>query len=486
MAANELAGTVTEAARRFGDRVAVVSPQQVACSYLELDRLSDRAGAWLQGLGLQPGMRLSSCLPSSIDHLALQVGAAKVGVTFTGINPRLPLDGARDCLELLQPDLVVGVGDLLPDSEHRTVEVDLVDEPGRALQWAVSAQSSPAPVGPDEDRAMAIVLTSGTSGVPKAAVFLDRQIRAIRQLDVGTAWGGGGDMLVSTELCHVGIATKLNWYLRTGSTLHLLARWRASDALDVIERAGMTSVGGISSQFALMLRDPGIADRDLSRVQRLIAGGGPSSPALVEAAREVFGASYSIRYSSTESGGVGCATDFNAPDEEALHTVGRPRPGVELRLDEDGTVCLRSAAVMDRYFDAPERTSSTLVDGWLRTEDRGVIDDRGCLHLLGRTQDGWVRGGHNVFPEPIEAVLAQHPGVAEVAVVPRSDEVMGWVGVAVVVSTDPANPPVMAELIAHATGHLARHEVPVDVVEVERLPRNSTDKIDRRALRGLV
>jgi acyl-CoA synthetase (AMP-forming)/AMP-acid ligase II len=142
-------------------------------------------------------------------------------------------------------------------------------------------------------------------------------------------------MLVSTELVHIGFMTKLPWYLRSGGPIHLLTTWRASDALGVISRERMTSVGGIAAQFALMLREPDFDRYDLSSVRTLVAGGGPSPPALVREARERFGAAYSIRYSSTESGGVGTMTAFDADDEETFETVGRPREGVDIAIRDD-------------------------------------------------------------------------------------------------------------------------------------------------------
>lgn len=132
-------------------------------------------------------------------------------------------------------------------------------------------------------------------------------------------------------------------------------------------------------------------------------------PPLVRAARERFGARYSIRYSSTESGGIGLATAYDAPDAEALHTVGRPRDGVEVRIvDGDGhdvepgvtgEPWLRTTATFDGYFGGDEAaTAATLVDGWIRTGDLARADDTGCVVLAGRMKEMYIRGGYNVAP----------------------------------------------------------------------------------------
>jgi acyl-CoA synthetase (AMP-forming)/AMP-acid ligase II len=122
---------------------------------------------------------------------------------------------------------------------------------------------------------------------------------------------------------------------------------------------------------------------------------------------------------------------------------------------------------------------------WLRMGDHGRLDEAGRLTLVGRSDDGWVRGGYNVHPYPVEQVLRTHPGVADVAVVARPDSVMGQVGVAVVVAAgDPDG--LTDALLAHAGERLARHEIPADLVLVEELPLTTLHKVDRVALRARV
>jgi acyl-CoA synthetase (AMP-forming)/AMP-acid ligase II len=299
-------------------------------------------------------------------------------------------------------------------------------------------------------------------------------------------------MLSSTEMCHVGFMTKLPWYLRTGSRIHVLDRWRAEDALRTISEQRMSSVGGIGAQIALMLRLPNFDDYDVSSVKAIIVGGGPSPAPLIEEARRRFGAAYSVRYSSTESGGVGTLTAFDAPDDETLYTVGRPREGIDLVIrDEDGNpipdgevgeVTLRSPAMMAGYWRDNDATANALRDGWLYTQDLGSIDERGCLRLAGRSKEMFIRGGYNVYPLEVEAVLSSHPGVAHVAVIPRPDPVMSEIGVAVVVPMDPAQPPTLEDLRATASDKLAAYKLPEAIRIVDALPYTPMQKVDRRLL----
>jgi acyl-CoA synthetase (AMP-forming)/AMP-acid ligase II len=347
----------------------------------------------------------------------------------------------------------------------------------------------------DPDRAVALVFTSGTTGQPKGALFRDRELAAVTQIDVADAWGDPDasptPMLAGTQFAHVGFMTKLPWYLRLGTTTHVLGRWRAADALACIEEHRIPSLGGVAPQIALLLRED-LESYDLDCVQTLIVGGAASPPALVREAKARFGAAYSIRYSSTESGGCGTGTAFDADDEEALHTVGRPRGGIEVSIRTDGgdevtpgdvgQVWLRTPTRMARYHGAADATRAAIAGEWLRTGDLGLLDERGLLRLAGRSSDLFIRGGYNVHPAEVEGLLADHPGVAEVVVVPRPDDVMGEVGVAVVVPVDPEAPPTLDQLRAFLEPHLARYKLPEGLLVVTSLPLTPMQKIDRRAL----
>jgi acyl-CoA synthetase (AMP-forming)/AMP-acid ligase II len=202
-----------------------------------------------------------------------------------------------------------------------------------------------------------------------------------------------------------------------------------------------------------------------------------------------------VRYSSTESGGIGCATALDAPDEETFYTVGRPRPGVECKVVDDagnelpvgevGEMALRHAGVMDGYYNNPDETATTLVDGWLRTGDLGSKDDRGCFRVSGRIKEMFIRGGYKIYPVEVEKVLSEHPKVANIALVPRPDPVMTEVGVAVVVPRDPADPPTLDDLRTFAADKLARYKLPEHVRYADEIPMNSSYKVDRRTLKDI-
>jgi acyl-CoA synthetase (AMP-forming)/AMP-acid ligase II len=479
-----LAATVREAARRFGDLTALVDPDGSTVSYRALDERSDAVAAVLARRGVREGDRVVLRVPSDSGYVVAYAAAAKLGAITAGVNPRLAPPEQDALVDLADPAAALA----------EPGEVAALAAEGASL---VARGASPPVLPPDPDRPVAIVFTSGTTGLPKGAVFCERQLEAVAAADTGGTWAPDGTagpaMLASTQFAHIGFTTKLPWYLRLASRTHILGRWRAEDALRTIAEQHMASIGGVAAQLALMVRSPEATRHDWRHVQSIIVGGAASPPALVDAARATFGAAYSIRYSSTESGGCGTGTAFDADDDEALHSVGRPRGGIEVTArdpdgravaaGEVGELWLRSPTQMSGYWRDPEATASAITDdGWLRTGDLARIEADGLVRLAGRAKEMFIRGGYNVYPAEVEAAIATHPGVAEVAVVPRPDAVMGEVGVAVVVPRDPAAPPTLDEVRAFLDGRIAAYKVPEAVRIVPALPLTPMQKVDRRSL----
>jgi acyl-CoA synthetase (AMP-forming)/AMP-acid ligase II len=464
--------TIAEAARRFGDRTAYVAPDGQPLSYADVDRISDEVAVGLAVRGVRAGDVVALVLPPSVEYLLGYCAAAKLGAITAGVNDRLSTREREAVLAVAEPKLVVAELE-----ELRELRV---------------ADSAPPPMGEDPDRTVAIVFTSGTTGLPKGAVYCNRQLAFITKTDVGDAWDGGGRSYSGTSYAHLGFMTKLPGALRRGGTNFIMTRWHAHAALELLARERMTTVAGVPTQLALMLRDPAFDDFDLSAVQHIVCGGGPVTPGLAQEARTRFGAKLATRYSCTEAG-IGLGTVFDDPDEDAIVSVGRPHASVDLAVrDADGRhvnegdigeVCLRSPAVMSGYWhDADQTAAAFTSDGFVRTGDLGWVDDRGRLRLVGRSKEMYVRGGYNVYPVEVEAVLSKHPDLAAVAIVPRADDVMGEIGVAVVVAREGAPPPSLAELREFAGPDLAAYKLPEAVHCVDELPLTAGEKVDRRAL----
>jgi acyl-CoA synthetase (AMP-forming)/AMP-acid ligase II len=505
-----LARIVDEAAERFGDATAFVAADGWSLSFRELAERSSIVAAGLRRLGTRPGDVVALVLPPIPEYVVAYAAANRIGAITAGVNARLAPAERTRVLEIARPRVILATAELMPP-DTVTVEAERIEvEPatsaadvlrsltGPGARSDLAAAPLPAPAtGPDHP--VALVFTSGTTGTPKGALFGNRQLEFVTRVDTGGRWANrpGGAALAGTSFAHLGPMTKLPGNLMRGTATHLLHQWRASDALDLIERHRMTGIGGIPTQIALMLRDPGFDQRDLGCVRAIVVGGGPTTAALIREARERFRAPVAVRYSCTEAG-IGVGTSLTDPPEDAEQTVGRPHEGVELTIvdpdtlellppGETGEVCLASPAVMSRYWNDEHATAAAFTpSGAVRTGDLGFVDDHGRLHLVGRAKEMYVRGGYNVFPQVVEQVLAEHPQVVDVAVIPRPDDVMGEIGVAVVVPSDPQRPPTLEDLRSFAHTELARHELPEAMITVTALPLTAMEKVDRRALIELV
>jgi acyl-CoA synthetase (AMP-forming)/AMP-acid ligase II len=495
-----LAETAAEAARRFGPAPAFVTDEGLTLSYEQFDTMADEAAVGLAEHGVGEGDVVGLLLPSSPEHFVTYVAAAKLGAVTAAVNPRLVQAERATVLRAANPRVIVTTEELAPliaagGAVH--VHIEPATRPEAVLEGLRRPGERPAPLAGDDERPIAIVFTSGTTGTPKGAVFCGRQIGFITECDVGEAWGGGGHAMAGSALAHLGPTTKLAGNLKKGGTQHLSQRpWRASDALRMVAELKIAALGGVPTQIALLLRDPAFDTTDLSSIRAVVMGGGPATPALIREARERLHAPLAVRYSCTEAG-IGCGTAFTDPDEDAEISVGRPQPGVRLSvLDVEGApvepgtigeVCLGSPAVMQGYWrNGSANAEAFTEDGSVRTGDLGWVDERGRLHLAGRSRERYVRGGYNVYPMEIEAVLADHPDVAAVAVVSRNDPVMGEVGVAVVVPRADGSTPDLARLRAFAGERLARYKLPEDMVVLSALPLTAAEKVDRRALERLI
>ena len=399
-----LAQALARNAREIGDRVAYVAADGWTTTYRELDKLSDEvAVALARRHGVREGDVVGLVTPSNVDYVVAYAALTKLGACTAGVNPLLTARERAAAFDAAQPRFVIATAELtegLPAAAEVLVTT-MADHAGGIFAdlRAGARDEAPPALAPDPNRMTAICFMSGSSGLPKGVLFRERQIDAIAEMDMGSGggWGAGVHSIAATQHAHVGGMTKIPWMLASGSTIHLLAKWRAAQVLELTEKYRLTTVNAGPTQVALMLRLPDFDRYDLSSVKLVVVGMGPSSPALIMEARERFHAGYSVRYSSTESGGIGTGTAPDAPDEEAFYTIGRPRPGVEAKVADDdgrelpageiGELWLRSPAVMSEYYVNPDETARTLVGGRGATATSATL---GCSDRTFSTSSGYT------------------------------------------------------------------------------------------------
>ena len=319
-------------------------------------------------------------------------------------------------------------------------------------------------------------------------------MRAI-SANIGQLTEPGDRRLVVLPFPHVGYMTRMWDELANGTTIVIAGEpWSAAETLRLIREEQITMGTGVPTQWELVLAHPDLAATDFSRLRVCGIGGAAIAPDLVRRMRQTLGCPVITRYTSTEAG-VTTSTLVGDPDDVIATTVGRPAPDVELRIvdptgsgreqpgGEVGEIVCRSPAMMAGYWQDPETTAATIdADGWLHTGDLGTVGTDGNLRIVGRLKEMYIRGGYNVYPAEVEAVLAESPAVVQVAVLGYPDALLGERGAAFVVPADPERPPTLADLADWCRTRIADYKAPERVLVVDALPLNATNKVDKTAL----
>ena len=479
------------AAIRYPDQPAVID-ERGQLTYQALDRRCERIAAGLAAqYGIVAGSKVAVLCRNHRGFLEATLSASRLGADVLFVNTEFAGPQLKAVLEKHQPDLLIRDEEFIVDTDlpqilawHDDPAADLVGLDRLVLSDAVGA---PAPDRPGH----ITILTSGTTGAPKAAP---------RAPTVGGLAGltasalnrfglrAGEPMVICPPLFHgLGLLTSM-LALFLGSPLVLARRYDAAAVLASIDRnrAGSVVAVPIMLQRMLDLGAEQIAEYELRSLRAIISGASALGPALAERFIAQFGPVLCDAYGSSE---IGIATIANSADLLAAPgTVGRPCLGSSVRILDDndrpvavgetGRIFAGGGLVFGGYSDG---SSKTVVDGRMSTGDLGHLDKAGRLFVDGREDDMIVSGGENVYPAEVEDCLMNHPGVVEAVVVGVPDEEFGQRLVAYVV---PAGPRAVTpeELIQHVRANLARYKTPRQVVLVEDLPRNATGKVLRSKL----
>src|SRR6185295_9781210 len=304
---------------------------------------------------------------------------------------RTAVDGMRRDLPELR-DVVWLSSELLQSST--TGAVDALGGAGGTVDNRVAS-----------DDPVAIVFTSGTTGIPKGAFYTHQNLLALAEIE-GRRHASGAPpfpkhLAAGLSFAHIGTMARIAVQIgnRAASLVH--DTFDPAAVLEVIERERLPHLGGIPTQIIMLLDHPDRPHRDLSSLEAVLIGGAPAAPALIRRIQESLGVVVSVRYSSTEVG-IATASLADDPPEVLATTVGKATPGVELRIvDGDnrplptgtaGEVVVRSPATMRGYWRDPEATAATLdAEGWVHTGDLGWLDAGGYLHLRGRQSEMFIR-----------------------------------------------------------------------------------------------
>ena len=430
---------------------------------------------------------------TSIDFVKIVVGALSAGLPVLPLHPRYPSAELQRALDLAHPVLLV-----VTDDEAAALAGGLGVPSCSATELLAPAANLDDPMTmharPVDDQHPALLLfTSGTAGDPRVAVLSHGNVTASIEQTVASAQmlvDGTHTTMGVMPLSHVlGLVSVVGVSLRVGATLVLAKDVSVDGVVADVERNTVTLLVA-PPVFWYRLAESGIGRSRLASVQLAMSGAAPLSGSLARSVKDRFGLDIRQGYGLTEaSPGLTSSVGTNAP----ATSVGRPVPGVELRLVDEfgddalvgdvGEVWARGANVFAGYLNDDDATAQVIdADGWLHTGDLAVVDEQGHLYIVGRSKDQIIVAGFNVHPGEVEDLLARHPHVEAAVVVGEADREYGEVVVAHVLAA-PGQQPDFADLAQHCRAQLAGYKCPARFELVDELPRGTTGKLRRRELR---
>jgi long-chain acyl-CoA synthetase len=489
--------------RRVPDRPAMLFRDR-RLTYRELGRLAAAVSALLREMGGGTASRIVLMCPNVPEFGAGYLGILMAGATVVPLNPMLKTEEVRYVLEDSGAEAMVGLEASLPllraarAGLGRRCPILSLDGPAagetadaslpEAVRAGVGAAAAP---GSAEDVAVCLY-TSGTTGRPKGALLSHGNLIANVQSFRTVLHVGENDVFLAVlPFFHAYGATVLFLEpLAMGATIVVEPRFLPEAVLRAMVQHRVTLFAGVPSMYAVLAASPRPTG-DFSSLRLCISGGAPLPVAVAEAFEAKYGIPIYEGYGPTECAPV---LTVNPPfGKRKLGSVGPPIPQVELRVVDDqgnalppgevGEIVARGPNVMRGYLNRPGETAEALRDGWYHTGDLGRVDDDGYYYIVDRKTDLILVGGLNVYPREVEAVLADHPAVAEAAVVGVPDPIRGEAPKAFVILRNGYQVATL-DLLQWCRQRLANYKVPRSVAVVADLPRTVTGKILKAELRS--
>lgn len=492
-----LAESLSYHSSRTPHRTAVMTSEGDEVSYARLDRKSSQLASALTAAGVSEGSRVAFIGRERASYWETLFACVKTGAVLVPVNRALT---------------AAEVGHILSDSDAVALVID-GDHPLRGTTGLAEFDATPetwdlwlegyeplaTPFIPVPDTPVAQLYTSGTTGLPKGVVLAHRSWFGVRDA-LGEA---GSDWITFEEgdICFVGIPgfhIGGLWYatqvFNAGQTVFSMPDYEPRAAREQFRVHRITNAIFVPAMMASLATLTPPDPEAFTALRQAIYGGAPIGPSVLEICIRVLDARFIQIYGLTETGNTACCL----PPEEhyigspRLKAAGHPYPGFRVRIvDRDGSVLpagevgevqLYTPNRMVEYYNLPEATAQTLVDGWILTGDAGYTDSDGYVYISDRYKDMVLVGGENVFPAEIEKEIVKVPGVEDAAVIGVPDEKSGE-AVMAFVQAAPGRTPSTRDLVTFLRGQLAPFKIPSRWRFVDSVPRNSSGKILRRELR---
>lgn len=508
---------VFDAAKRYGD-IPAIEDGELHISYRQLPSLSLNVCRALMASGIKPGDRVAIWAPNSGLWILAAIGLQMAGAVLVPINTRMKAVEAADIINSSGAKLLFTVGDFLNSdypaqlaklfTPQSLLQVTLTPRKGTAIESCIDWQSFLArkddvSESTAHSQAMSVtgdclsdlMFTSGTTGKPKGVMSRHGAIiRAFSEFVSTIGLVPGDRYLVVNPFFHA-FGYKAGWVscLLSGATILPQAVFDADEVFARISQDKVTVLPGPPTLYLSLLSHPSLANADLKSLRVAVTGAATIPPILIERMRKQLGFKViTTAYGLTECGGLASICPADSDNETIAGTSGRAIAGTEISImskhgkqlnaGETGEICIRGFHVMKGYFKQPQATAETIgSDGWMRTGDVGHLNERGFLTITDRLKDMYISGGFNCYPAEIEAVLIEHPAIAQSAVVGINDERMGEVGCAFITLKENQQLD-EATLIAWCRARMANYHVPRYVRLVSEMPVNASNKIVKAEL----
>jgi long-chain acyl-CoA synthetase len=516
---------IVEHSRQFAELDYLVYEDQRLSYEQHYQQVVALAHALIEDYGIAKGDRVALAMRNYpewpvIFWATVSIGAVIVPLNawWTGAELEYALEhcGARLVFtDLQRAEMLADTRSRIPTLEHIVkVRSDAsplanVEEFSTLMAALNSGQTLPdIAIEPDDDAS--IYYTSGTTGRPKGAINTHRNICTNQlsgvYLRVRVEYRYGREpvqpseqmgQLISAPLFHVtGSLAMLCGSTIMGSKIVFMYKWDADDAIRLIEKEKLNAFGGVPSMPLQVLESPILADHDTSTIRTILFGGAPPAPELAARVKAAFpNSNASNGYGLTETSAL---TTVNVAEDYIAHpeSVGLSAPickikiitsdGVECAAGEVGEICVKGPQVIKGYWNNPEATAKTIIDGWLHTGDLGYVDAEGFLYVVDRIKDMLLRGGENIYCIEVESALFNHPDVIDAAVVGIPHHVLGE-EVGAMVQLRPGASFKPEDLQAHVASQIAAFKVPVRIEQYHQpLPRNANGKIMKPAVKDLM
>ncbi|WP_035445768.1 long-chain-fatty-acid--CoA ligase [Bacillus sp. UNC41MFS5] len=486
-------------AARFPNRIAYTFLNQ-GKTFAELDKLVDYASISLHDAGIRKGDRVALMLGNCPEFVITYFGILRAGAVVVPINPVYTSAEIAYILSNSQAKAVIAHSSLEPTIssvkeklEHlkiviytESIETEWSWE--RLIQESKEVFESPSI---DEGDLAVILYTSGTTGKPKGAMLSHRNMASNTASMAQLAEFTEEDRIIAVlPMFHVfSIATCINIPIASGAAIVIVPKFSPTDVINTIRREKATIFAGVPTMFSFLLQVPGAAAEDFSSIRACFSGGASIPVELLHRFEEKFQVPVLEGYGLSETAPV---TAFNplrgtrkpgsvGVDIPEVKTIVVDPNGMEVSRGEIGELIVKGPNVMMGYLGLPEATSSALKDGWFFTGDLARMDEEGYIYIVDRKKDMILVGGYNVYPREVEEVLYQHPAIVETAVIGMPDKEYGEIVKAFVVTNDESI--TMDDILYFCQDKLAKYKLPKQVEFMKELPKNSTGKILRRALR---